>query len=56
MKNKDIRNYNDKGDLHGYQEWYWHNDEFNLRGVWKNGRPIGYDERHNWKITIYYIT
>jgi len=54
MKNKDIRNYNDKGELYGYTETY--SSEIYLRGVWKNNRRIGYQEWHRVKKTEYYIT
>jgi hypothetical protein len=48
--NKDIDNYNDKGEHHGYQQWYdihglWY------RGTWKNDKPIGYTES-NWNTKI----
>jgi len=51
----DIRNNNTKGQCHGYQEWYWHNGEFYLRGVWKNGQLHRYQERHSSKQTSYHI-
>jgi hypothetical protein len=38
---------NDKGELHGYQEWYGDDDELWLRGTQKNGFEIGYEEI-NW--------
>ena len=41
--NKDITNHNDKGEHHGYQQWY------DIHGLWyrgnhKNDKPIGYTE------------
>jgi len=56
-KMKEIRNYNNKHNYHGYQEWYYgFSNLLTLRGNYKNDSRIGYVERHNWKITIYYIT
>ena len=52
---KDIINTNNKGQHHGYQEWYWHNDEFYLRGVWKNGQLHRYQEWHSAEQTKFYI-
>ena len=51
---KDITNKNNKGELHGYQEWYHHNHTIWLRGNVKNGVEIGYEEIH-LKHTTYYI-
>lgn len=53
---EDIRNYNEKQDLHGYQEWYGH-DKIWLRGTAKNGEPICYEEIHENKFskTNFYI-
>ena len=41
---KDINNYNTKGDHHGYQEWYGPDGKMWLRGNWRNGVEIGYEE------------
>ena len=50
---KDIETLNDKGQWHGYQEWYgiklW------TRGMYKNNTPMGYMEIHSSIITIFYI-
>ena len=48
--NKDITNHNDKGEHHGYQQWY------DIHGLWyrgnhKNDKPIGYTES-NWNTKI----
>jgi hypothetical protein len=48
-----IRNYNEKGETHGYQEWYV-NGKISLRTKYKNGKFIGYQEWHN-KQTNFYI-
>ena len=46
---KDITNTNQKGDSHGYQEWYTpRTNKLWLRGNFKNGQEIGYVES-NWK-------
>lgn len=46
--NKQIDNYNDKGQPHGYNEWYdsigYYNNGLWYRGTWKNNQPIGYHE------------
>jgi hypothetical protein len=51
---KDIRNYNSKGGLHGYQERY-DADILCYRGNTKNNQSIGYFEFHNWKETKFCI-
>jgi hypothetical protein len=51
---KDIKNYNDKGKLHGYQEWYCY-DKLSLKGNIKNGRLIGYIEYNENKKIIFYV-
>lgn len=51
---KNITNFNNKGQWHGYQEWYVYN-KIVLRGYRKNDILIGYTEGHNSKQTIYYI-
>jgi antitoxin component YwqK of YwqJK toxin-antitoxin module len=53
--NKQIRNYNDKRKLHGYQEWYYHAGKLSLKGNIRNGVLIGYIEWHAKKETEYYI-
>ena len=48
--NKNIRNYNSKGEWHGYIThglWY--------RGNYKNDKPIGYHEFHDFEETKFYI-
>jgi hypothetical protein len=56
-KDKDIKNYNDKGKEHGYQEWWRYIDStIQLRGNMKNGDCIGYVEDHMpMKMTEFYI-
>ncbi len=41
---KDIRNRNDKGQWHGYQEWYYTNGKLWFKGFSYNGILIDYDE------------
>jgi hypothetical protein len=50
---KHIKNINNKGQFHGYQEWYGDDycSELWLRGTQKNGFEIGYEEI-NWDNTI----
>jgi len=52
--NKDIENKNNKGEYHGYQEWYI-KDELSYRAIWKNNIIIGYEEWHGFKQANYYI-
>ena len=57
---KDKTKYNDKGEFHGYQEWYARNNELFIRTTYKNGSEIGYEEIHSGEIhedcfTIFYI-
>jgi hypothetical protein len=51
---KDIRNKNNKGQSHGYQEWYGDN-KLVLRGNFKNGNRIGYEELHHSKQIRFFI-
>ena len=51
---KDIRNYNSKQELHGYQERYGA-DILWYRGNLKYDKSIGYVEFHNWKETKFCI-
>ena len=58
--NKDIKNHNDKGQLHGYQERY-DNNKLAIRINMYNGLPNGYLEYHlkqtlQSKRTTYHIT
>lgn len=53
MKNKNIRNYNEKEELHGYQEWHV-NGNLYIRVKCKHNLRIGYEEWHN-KQTNFYI-
>ena len=46
---------NSKGHYHGYQEWYASDGKMCLRGNSKNGRDIGYNERHYTKRTTFDI-
>lgn len=49
-----IRPKNDKGQLHGYQEWYF-NSILELRCIAKNGFVVGYRESHEYKKTTFTI-
>ncbi len=49
---KDIINKNSKGQMHGYQEWYW-DGKLSLRGNAKNGKMGGYREWHGYNGKIY---
>ena len=54
MRKKTITNSNEKGQDHGYQEFYVNNKIY-YRGIRKNNKPIGYEEQHYFKETTYYI-
>ncbi len=53
-ENKQIRNYNDKGSYHGYQQWYY-DDKLWFRGNSKHGLNLGYIENHTVKRTTFVI-
>ncbi len=44
---KSIINKNDKGLLHGYQEWYYTNGKLWVKCFYNNGIRIGYREEHH---------
>ena len=54
---KDIEPKNSKDQYHGYQQWYYcdNNHKLYLRGNWKNDNEIGYEEWHSNKRTNFYI-
>lgn len=54
-RNKNIKNKNDKGKIHGYQEVYSRTNKLDIRVVYKNGLFIGYRETHQWKTTRFQI-
>ena len=49
-----IRNYNNKGQHHGYYELYY-NHKLSYRLNYKNDKEIGYEEWHLTKTTNFYI-
>ena len=55
FKIKDIRTFNNKGQLHGYQERYGILEKKLIRYTAKNGRSVGYTEWHNAKLTKFCI-
>ena len=57
-KNKDVVNFNNKKQHHGYHELYLDmsmDKTLFVRGNYKNDGEIGYLEWHDGKITTYYI-
>jgi len=58
--NKSIKPKNDKGNSHGYQEWYWKSNdvsEIYFRGNAFRGLCVGYHECHDLiKSVTFYIT
>ena len=58
MKNKNIIPYNNKGNINGYLLHYVNHvdDYLDVRGTWKNNKPIAYLESHYYYIaTIFHI-
>ncbi len=49
------RNYNSKGELHGYNQWIYGDGKCMIRGMYKHNQRIGYLEFHNVKQTRFYI-
>lgn len=53
---KGIDNKNDKGEFHGYNEWYLLTlTSYPTRANYKNGEEIGYEEDAWHKKTKFYI-
>ena len=50
-----ILNKNNKGERHGYQEWYNLDNKLYIRGNWKNGKINQYVEYHGFEKTLYSI-
>jgi hypothetical protein len=55
--NKDIKNFDENGNCHGYQERYSGITPNKLlyRVNYKRGNEIGYEEWHDKEYTSYYI-
>ena len=53
--NKDILNYNSKGEPHGYQQSFYVN-KLLFRATYKNMKYLGYREWHGMKQTEFYIS
>ena len=51
---KNVINYNDKGQVHGFQKWYMRNIIW-VMGNYKHNLEIGYNERHVKKTTNFFI-
>ncbi len=55
---KDIKTYDNKGQLNGYQQWcYYNTNTCYFMGIIKNGNPINYVMYNSQLIkeTIFYI-
>jgi hypothetical protein len=50
----EIRNFNNKKQIHGYQERY-NTYGLSYRGNWKNAMAVGYHEYHQGKQTRFQI-
>jgi hypothetical protein len=46
---------NNKGEWHGYQEWYYPNGKLRCRGIMKHDLDVGYQEYHQYEETEFYI-
>ena len=44
MNKKDIKQFNQKGQPHGYWEVYFPNGSLGYKGFYNNGKPVGYSE------------
>jgi hypothetical protein len=44
MNDKDIESFNNKGEAHGYWEWYHFFGGLWYKGLYHNGKEIGYEE------------
>jgi hypothetical protein len=42
--NKNIKPLNNKGQAHGYWEWYWTDSDLMYKGFYENGKEVGYEE------------
>jgi len=42
--NKNITPFNDKGQPHGYWEYYWENGKLHFKCVYINGETNGFEE------------
>jgi hypothetical protein len=51
---EEIESRNDKGDYHGYQQWY-DKGMLTLRGTMKNNLEVGYEEFHIAYQTSFFI-
>ncbi len=45
---KDIINENNKGQCHGYKEWYYPNGQLRYKGFYNNGIRVDYEEFYYW--------
>ncbi len=59
MNSKNITPYNDKGEKHGYWEYYYYDGQLHFKGNYVNGKQHGYWEYY-WssgelKEKTYYI-
>jgi hypothetical protein len=52
---KEIKNYNSKGEPHGYQQSF-HVNKLLFRATYKNMKYLGYREWHGMKQTEFYIS
>lgn len=51
---KEIETFNEKGEFHGYQEWYelYNTNNPWFRGCFKHGKVIGYSEYNPYQNEI----
>jgi len=46
---KNIEPINNKGQRHGYWEWYYRNGNLWYKCFFHNGKHVGYDELYYWR-------
>ena len=46
MRNKDIEQYNDKDQQHGYWELYYYTGDLFYKCFYHNGKEVGYEEQY----------
>jgi len=49
--NKDITPRNDKGEQHGYWEYYYFGQTLWYKCFYHNGKKVGYEEMYDWNNT-----
>ena len=54
---KNIEQYNENGQAHGYCEWHWTNGSLSCKCFYDNGKRVGYEEHYySWVNELDYKT